>query len=110
MICIGFRQTGDKRSLFFIVEMVSVSMEKCSALMSGIEDLFFYSHLKKKFLLFSHHFFQSAVDGSLTRTGSSDISFFVSFFFSITSDRLTVAKSIKPKNTLVVLKQEIEYG
>ena len=65
--------------------------------MSGIEDLFFYSHLKKKFLLFSHHFSQNAVDGSLTRPGSSDISFFVSFFFSITSDRLAVAQRIKLK-------------
>jgi hypothetical protein len=64
----------------FIVELVVVSMEKCSPDMYGIEDSFFYTPLKK-FLLFLHHFSQSAVDGNLTTPGSSDISFFVSFFF-----------------------------
>lgn len=60
--------------------------------MYGIEDLFFWcSHLKKKFLLFLHYFFLSKVEGNLTTPGSSDISFFVSFFFSIISDRLIIA-------------------
>jgi hypothetical protein len=68
----------------FIVERVSVSMEKCSPYMYCMQDLFFsYSHLKKKFLLFLHLFSQSAVDDNLTTPGPSDISFFVSFFLSL---------------------------
>jgi len=60
--------------MIFIVDLVSVSMEKCSPYMYCMEDLFFlYSHLKKKFLLFLHLFSQSAVDDNLTALGSSDI-------------------------------------
>lgn len=34
--------------MVFIVELVSVSMEKCYALMYGIEDSFFYTPFKKR--------------------------------------------------------------
>jgi hypothetical protein len=52
---------------------------------------------------------QSAVGGNLTTPGSSDMCFFVSFFFAIILDCLTEVEGIEPKNTLVILKQGIEY-
>jgi hypothetical protein len=76
----------------FIVERVSVSMEKCSPYMYGMEGLFFCTTIKKRSSYYFHIIFsQSAVDGNLTRQCSSDISFFVSFFFSIISSRLIIA-------------------
>ncbi len=43
--------------MVFIVELVSVSMEKCYALMYGIEDSFFYTPLKKEVLIIFTSFF-----------------------------------------------------
>jgi hypothetical protein len=69
--------------MFFIVELVDVSMEKCSSNLYGIKDSLFYTPVIMKFLLFLHHFSQRAVDVNLTTPDSSDISFFISFFFPL---------------------------
>jgi hypothetical protein len=41
----------------FIVELVVVSMEKCSSYLYGIEDSFFYTSLKKEALIIFTSFF-----------------------------------------------------
>ncbi len=41
----------------FIVELVVVSIEKCSSYLYGIEDSFFYTSFKKKVLIIFTSFF-----------------------------------------------------